>query len=573
MKNILSTLVFICIGLIMAFPAVAENFLDVVENAQRTINQKYPDESSIARKMAIEKLEKIAAGDKTEEEKIAAIQEAFPNQITEKASPSELLLKYAELGDTSYVADVLKQNPDFDVNRPRASGNKTALYLASEKGYEDIVKLLLERKADVGICDENSTSTQRGILPPVINYEKYSSLTIAARNGHLSVVKAILESGVGIESRDGENRTALYAAAANGKSEVVRFLCESKAAVNIYGRNDWTPLTCAANEGHTEAVKLLLKYKADLEMSHKDENGDSTALYEASICNHPDIVEILCKAGAKVNVYGYNGWTPLTSAAYSGYTEVVNALLKYGREIDLEMRNQGIVDQTPLYHAVERNHPETVEILCKAGAKLNSYSSIIGHTPLTKAVDDGKIEIIKILLKYGADPYQPNNDSWKRSAFALAKENKRDDIVALLRNPPKLTETTPPNSASSGDLKKLHEYVMESINELQNQAKNGIDSFIIRLQSTRSSLQERMNAEKAPEDYKEAVLDMLDTQIKTLQISKNVSQSPEYNNVAVEDRQSLALMLVTYNVDAYKSLNAVLRKYGLKEIDDASGRF
>ena len=68
-------------------------------------------------------------------------------------SPNELLLKYVEQGETAYVESVLKQNPSLDVNRPRAEGNRTALYLACEKGYSDIVKLLLERKADAMICD------------------------------------------------------------------------------------------------------------------------------------------------------------------------------------------------------------------------------------------------------------------------------------------------------------------------------------------------------------------------------------------------------------------------------------
>ena len=46
-----------------------------------------------------------------------------PMQLT---SPGELLLKYAEQGETANVESVLKQNPTLDVNRSRAEGNKTA---------------------------------------------------------------------------------------------------------------------------------------------------------------------------------------------------------------------------------------------------------------------------------------------------------------------------------------------------------------------------------------------------------------------------------------------------------------
>ena len=69
-----------------------DNLLDVVEKAQKTIYQKYPDESSIARKMAIEELEKIARSDKTEDERIAAILAKYPD-------PATKLRQAAEQGD------------------------------------------------------------------------------------------------------------------------------------------------------------------------------------------------------------------------------------------------------------------------------------------------------------------------------------------------------------------------------------------------------------------------------------------------------------------------------------------
>ena len=56
----------------------AENLLDVVEAAQNTIQTKYPDKDSIARKLALEELEKLARSDKTDEEKIKVILEKYP---------------------------------------------------------------------------------------------------------------------------------------------------------------------------------------------------------------------------------------------------------------------------------------------------------------------------------------------------------------------------------------------------------------------------------------------------------------------------------------------------------------
>ncbi len=231
-------------------------------------------------------------------------------------TPSELLLKYTEQGETSYVEAVLKQNPSFDINRPRAANNKTLLYIACENGYSDIVKLFLKRKADVSFVAKSD----------------YSPLTIAARNGHIAVVKVLLSAGVDIEARDANNETALYVAAENNKPSVVQFLCESKAQVNVYGINKWTPLTMAASKGHVKVVDVLLKYGTKVDLEMRDDVTAScrkTPLYYAATGGYPDVVEMLCKAGADVNAYqgAYSGILKNTSNP-----EVIKILKKYGAE-------------------------------------------------------------------------------------------------------------------------------------------------------------------------------------------------------------------------------------------------
>lgn len=309
-------------------------------------------------------------------------------------TPSELLLKYSEQGETAYVEAVLEQNPTLDVNRPRATGNKTALYLACENGFSDIVELLLKKNADATICD----SIRQGF-----NVQCYSPFTIAAKNGHRSVCQILLASGkVDIESRDTENRTALYAAAANNQASVVQFLCESKAKVNIHGRGGFTPLTVAAFDGHVEVIKTLLKYGRELDLEMRDKGTfNATPLYHAAFKNHPEVVEVLCKAKAKVNIHESSGRgnTPLTAAASQGYVEVVKSLLEYGDGLNLEMKD-GLMSYTPLYFAASNNHLEIVEILCKAGADVNAICGVLRETPLGSARRRGYAEVIRILEHY-----------------------------------------------------------------------------------------------------------------------------------------------------------------------------
>lgn len=309
-------------------------------------------------------------------------------------TPSELLLKYTELGELSYVEAVLKQNPELDVNRPRSAGNKTALYIACEKGYADIARLLLCKKADASICDSEKESLKSSA--------KFSPLTIAARNGHLSVIKMLMSSGVDIESRDDGDRTALYAAVSGNKPDVVRFLCESNAEISILARNGyWTPLTSAAMDGFVEVVEVLLKYgkRVNLELCSK---VNKTALYIAVEHNNPDIVKLLCEANAMVNIICEDNETPLTYAAGKGFTDVVDVLLKYGKDLDLEKRCKCWYSATPLYHAASKGHTEAVAILCEAGADLNARSSRFRNTPRDAASDQGHEDTAKVLEKYEA---------------------------------------------------------------------------------------------------------------------------------------------------------------------------
>ena len=84
---------FLCcfaLCLTTAIPAFAENLLDVVEAAQTAIQKKYPDSDSIARKMALEKLEKTARSGKPDDQIVKAILEEFPETSAELFARSDL---------------------------------------------------------------------------------------------------------------------------------------------------------------------------------------------------------------------------------------------------------------------------------------------------------------------------------------------------------------------------------------------------------------------------------------------------------------------------------------------------
>jgi hypothetical protein len=72
-----------------ANPLFAESLLDVVEAAQITIQKKYPNRDSIARKMALEELEEIARSGDSDEEIVKAVLEKFPEASAELLAKSD----------------------------------------------------------------------------------------------------------------------------------------------------------------------------------------------------------------------------------------------------------------------------------------------------------------------------------------------------------------------------------------------------------------------------------------------------------------------------------------------------
>ncbi len=93
-------------------------------------------------------------------------------------------------------------------------------------------------------------------------------------------------------------------------------------------------LHAACWRGDVGRVRLLLALGADPN-GLSDYNCNPTFEFSypiegASLKNHPDIIHLLVKAGARVNVSDSEGSSPLCYAAREGATDAAKALLAYG---------------------------------------------------------------------------------------------------------------------------------------------------------------------------------------------------------------------------------------------------
>ncbi|KAK3241953.1 hypothetical protein CYMTET_48323 [Cymbomonas tetramitiformis] len=129
-----------------------------------------------------------------------------------------------------------------------------------------------------------------------------------------------------------------------------------------------------------------------------EDNSKRTPLHWAAWKGHTEVVEALVKEGAEVDSRDYNKCTPLSWAARHGHEHVVEVLLKYGAMLDA-------VDEakrTPLHWAAEKGHVNIVRILLLHGASKDQHDMFV-RTPLHGAAQHGHSDVVELLLERGVD--------------------------------------------------------------------------------------------------------------------------------------------------------------------------
>jgi ankyrin repeat protein len=136
----------------------------------------------------------------------------------------------------------------------------------------------------------------------------------ASREGHLGVVRWLLDNGAAVEERSSLRWTALLLACSNGRAPVVRLLLTRGADPTIAVSGGWTPTAIASKEGHLEVVRLLLRHPGARTTINKRNSSGETALWWACCIGRGDIVRALLETGADPAIPDNNGITPLAIA-------------------------------------------------------------------------------------------------------------------------------------------------------------------------------------------------------------------------------------------------------------------
>ncbi len=184
----------------------------------------------------------------------------------------------------------------------------TALDIARRDGLEEIVALLERRAAEI-----------RAI-------EGRQRLMAAVVAGEFEGVRSAIDAGADVDALSPDGFTPLMVAAQQGDARIARILIEAGASARILDPlMRATPGHKAGYRGHAEAARVLVEL-SDLDLDAQGPYNGYTALHDAVWHGHADVAQILVDAGARLDIEGLDGRTPLDMAVEYGYPEIEAAL-------------------------------------------------------------------------------------------------------------------------------------------------------------------------------------------------------------------------------------------------------
>ena len=287
----------------------------------------------------------------------------------------------------------------------------TAFHMACEAGNLGLVRTMLQHELR---------------LIRIANDQGLRPLHLAAKNGHTSIVQALLLAGARLETLTYRGETAADLARLHGFDTLSTTLARHQASeMNVGCENIFR----AAAIGRTGCLKRLLAARPMINSCNPE---GQTLLMLAALNNHPMAVSTLLEGGASITIPDRSGDTVLLQVAARGFVDVVTILVHH----DPTCLSATSSDcSTALHKACSRGQILTVQILISCGADVNARDSS-GQTPAdVAAAQNHPCTTHLVTIAQGGEGTQPTAGLYpvSRSSGSLHHACAVGDVVLVRR--------------------------------------------------------------------------------------------------------------------------------------------
>jgi len=227
------------------------------------------------------------------------------------------------------------------------------------------------------------------------NTEGMDAVSIAAAEGHQSVLEILLNRGLMLDKSSNFSTLPLGRAAAKGHLAVCKWLLDNRADISLREASGVHPIHQAAKHGHGDVLRLLVKSNAYI---GTEDNAAIQPLHLAVERGHQQLVGYLLASNADPDAIEAGGVRALHWASLRGHFEIVQALLNARANVRAA---DDALQAEPLHWAAESGHEDIVELLVIARAAVNARSG--KGTAAALASAKKHTSVLEALVKLGAE--------------------------------------------------------------------------------------------------------------------------------------------------------------------------